>query len=258
MCDQLHLFGCVCVCGRRTESVLEGIRPCFSGLPALERSNLDTLHLGSARLGWAGTKAWLMSTDRSSVLPGGSQIPQTCWQGSDGDRQVGRTVTPPSREERVKRTCFLRMLGLEEELGLVFLFKRRIQTKSLDVMNLPPATSADSCPGCFYEPEYRHNNSQSLLWRPCVWSRGANVEQGKASRRRRKKNMGDFLHDGSHHCRERSGEVEREEERGCLHARSCEGALNLDDCLQRDPGHVQTNISASQALSHQNKQPRGF
>lgn len=166
---------------------MEGIRPCFSGLPALERSNLDTLHLGSARLGWAGTKARLMSTDRSSVLPGGSQIPQTCWQGSDCDRQVART---PSREKRVKRACFLRMLGCEEELGPVFLLKRRIQTKSLDVMNLPPATSADSCPGCFHELEYRHNNSQRLLWRPCVWSRGANVEQGGASKRRRKKTWG--------------------------------------------------------------------
>lgn len=90
--------------------------------------------------------------------------------------------------------------------------------KSLDVMNLPPATSADSCPGCFYEPEFRYNNSQRLLWRPCVCSRAANVEQRRGSRRRRrkekKKNVGDFLHDGSHHCRERSGEVERERGNG--------------------------------------------
>lgn len=33
-------------------------------------------------------------------------------------------------------------------------------------------------------------------------------------KKKKKKNMGDFLHDGSHHCRERSAEVEREEERG--------------------------------------------
>lgn len=47
MCDQPHAS----VCGRRTEGDSERIRPGFSGLLAVERSNLDTLHLGSARYG---------------------------------------------------------------------------------------------------------------------------------------------------------------------------------------------------------------
>lgn len=52
----------------------------------------------------------------------------------------------------------------------------------------------ESCPRHIYEPEYRfsptgkNNTIHGLLWRPSVWSRGGT---------HRRKNMGDFLHDGA-------------------------------------------------------------
>lgn len=49
MCDQVYVSASVC--GRRKEKVLERIRAGFSGLLVVERSNLDMLHLGSARYG---------------------------------------------------------------------------------------------------------------------------------------------------------------------------------------------------------------
>lgn len=70
-------------------------------------------------------------------------------------------------------------------------WKKRGQMKNSDLMKLPPATSCDSCPWCFYEPEYHYNKIQHLLWRPCVRGRGRNLQQRRGSRRRTK-NAGGF------------------------------------------------------------------